>query len=193
MPSFLPMSPFIRSLLRHLDGTVSLGSAASSPIARQLPWKGSAPAGPQPDDLVSPLRVVRGAAAFWLRAGAGESLRHPTDHTPLELDLDVHSCRQIEPHQDIDRLRIRLEHVYQPLVRADLEVLVGVLVDEGRTAHRESFDARRQRNRSDDLGPGALGRLDDTLRRLVEHAVVVGLESDADLLLRHACATPGSR
>ena len=41
----------------------------------------------------------------------------------LQLDLDVDTGRQVEPHQRIDRLGRRLMDIDQPLVRADLEML----------------------------------------------------------------------
>ncbi len=55
----------------------------------------------------------------------------------------------------------RLKHVDQTLVRPDLEMLLRVLIDEGRAHNREPLDPRRKRNRSSDLRAGALGRLND--------------------------------
>src|SRR5712691_9126578 len=46
-------------------------------------------------------------------------------------------------------------------------------------------DLRRQRNRSRHFRSGALGRVDDLGRRLIEDAVVVRFESDADLFVHH--------
>src|SRR5262245_35393173 len=84
------------------------------------------------------------------------------------LDFDVDARREREPHQCVDGLRGRIQDVDDPLVRADLELLPAVLVDERRTDDGELFDARRQRHRTDDIRAGPLGRLDDLGRRLIE-------------------------
>src|SRR5438105_2455005 len=104
---------------------------------------------------------------------------------PSELDLDVDPGREVEPHQRVDRLRRRRVDVDQPLVRPDLEVLARVLVLEGTPDHGEHVLLRRQRDGTGDCGAGPLSRLDDLRRRLVELLVVVALEPDADLRLRH--------
>ena len=70
---------------------------------------------------------------------------------------------------------------------ADLELLPGVLVDERRPQDGELLDPGRQRDRSDDVGAGALRGLDDLGCRLIQQPVVVGLEADSDPLLRHIC------
>src|SRR6185295_18171683 len=101
------------------------------------------------------------------------------------LDFDVDARSQRESHQGVDRLRARIQDVDEPLVRADLELLPAVLVDEGRAEDGELLDARGQRHRTDDIRAGPLGRLDDLGRRLIEQPVVVGLEADPDPLLRH--------
>lgn len=41
----------------------------------------------------------------------------------LQLDLDIHTCRKIEPCQRLDRFRRRLDDVNQPFVGANLELL----------------------------------------------------------------------
>src|SRR5262249_18290795 len=51
--------------------------------------------------------------------------------------------------------------------------------------HRVLLDARRQRHRPSDGRTGALGRLDDLLRRLVQDLVVERLEPDANSLSCH--------
>src|SRR5215218_6589249 len=101
-----------------------------------------------------------------------------------QLDLDVDSGREIQPHQGVDRLRRRRMDVDQALVRAHLEVLTGVLVLERASDHRVAVVLGGQRHRTGHRGAGSLGRVDDLRRRPVELLVVVPLEADADLLLR---------
>src|SRR5215203_4848436 len=107
---------------------------------------------------------------------------------PERLDLDVDAGGEIELHQGVDRLRGRLEDVDQPLVRTDLELLTRLLVDVGRTEHRPLVDFRRQRDRTRQARAGPLRGLDDLARRLIEHAIVVRLQADADLVAEHGHA-----
>src|SRR5438128_9159144 len=51
--------------------------------------------------------------------------------SPLELDFDVHTRRQVEAHEGIDRLRAGVQDVDGALVRPHLEVLHRLLVDRG--------------------------------------------------------------
>src|SRR5215212_1223504 len=54
----------------------------------------------------------------------------------LKLDLDIHARRQLQPHERVHRLARRLQDVDQALVRAHLELLARVLVDERTADHR---------------------------------------------------------
>src|SRR5688500_5802126 len=101
------------------------------------------------------------------------------------LDLDVDTGRQVELHQRVERLLVRLEDVEQPLVRADLELLARLLVDERPTENRVLVDLGRQRDRTRDRRTGAPRGVGDLARRLIEQLVVVGLEPDADLEVLH--------
>src|SRR5580765_857516 len=107
-----------------------------------------------------------------------------------ELDLDVHPGRKIEPHQRVDRLRGRRVDVDQPLVRPHLEVLAAVLVLERAADHAVHVLLGWQGHGPGDRRPGALRRLHDVARGLVDLLVVVALEPDADLLLWHVPYPP---
>jgi len=61
----------------------------------------------------------------------------------LQLNLDVDARRHIEPHQRVDRLRIRILDIDQALVRTNLEVLVAILVNVRRAANGIAFDPGR--------------------------------------------------
>src|SRR5215208_7381871 len=97
-----------------------------------------------------------------------------------QLDLDVDPRRQVEPHQRVDRLRVRVVDVDQPLVRPDLEVLARVLVLEGRADHAVDVLVGWQRDRTGDRGAGARGDLHDLARGTVDRVVVVRLEANSD-------------
>src|ERR1044072_1243156 len=97
--------------------------------------------------------------------------------TSDELDLDVDARRQvIEALQRVHRLRGGLQDVDQPLVRANLEVLAGVLVLERTADHAVDVLLGRQRDGTRDGRASARRRLDDLLRRRLDGRVVVGLE-----------------
>src|SRR5436190_19936034 len=108
---------------------------------------------------------------------------------PLELDLDVDAGRKVELHQRVDRLLTGVVDVNEPLVRADLELLARVLVDERALDHGVLLDARGQRDRTGHRRTSALRGLDDLRGRLVDQLVVVRLETDPDPLLCHYSRT----
>ena len=90
----------------------------------------------------------------------------------LRKTLVIHTRRQIEPHQRVDGLLRGLQDVYQPLVRTDLELLLRVLVNEGRADHGELLDLGGQRYGSGHQRAGALRRLHYLHSRLVKYLVV---------------------
>src|SRR5713226_1851320 len=102
-------------------------------------------------------------------------------------DLHIHTGGKLELHERVDRLGRRLENVEQPLVRPHLELLARLLVHMRTAQNRVARHLRRQRNRSRHFRSGALGRVDDLGSRLIEDAVVVRFESDADLFVHHFC------
>src|ERR671918_465175 len=105
-----------------------------------------------------------------------------------QLDLDVDARREVvEPLQRVDRLRRGLQDVDEALVRADLEVLPRVLVLEGRADHAVDVLLGGQGHGPGHRGAGAHGRIDDLLGGRLDRRVVVGLQPDADLVLRERC------
>src|SRR5919199_3382754 len=103
-------------------------------------------------------------------------------------DLDVDARGQmVEALERVDRLRRRLVDVDQPLVRPDLEVLLGVLVLEGRADHRVAVLLRRQRHGARDRRARARGGLDDLLGSRLDGRRVVGLEAEPDFVLLGCC------
>src|SRR6266850_4974904 len=104
------------------------------------------------------------------------------------LDLDLHPGGEVELHQRVHRLRGRLEDVEQPLVRPDLELLPGLLVHVGRSIDGELVDFRRERDRPRDARTGPLRGRHDFRGRLVQDAVIVCLQADANLFVQHVPA-----
>src|SRR3954468_3829280 len=110
-----------------------------------------------------------------------------------ESDLDVHAGGQeVEPLQRVDRLGRGLVDVDQALVRPDLEVLLGVLVLEGRADHRVDVLLGRQGHRAGDGRAGPRRGLHDLLGRGLDRRRVVRLETDADLVLGYGHVLSGA-
>ena len=94
----------------------------------------------------------------------------------LNLDFDIDPGGQVQPHEHIDRLRIWIEDIDQAVVRADLEVLVAVLIDKSRAAYGKPFDFRGQRDGPNYMGAASFGRFHDPLCGLIQDTVIVCLE-----------------
>src|SRR5581483_5471458 len=105
-------------------------------------------------------------------------------HLHLQLDLDVDARCEVQSHEGIHGSRTRLEHVDEALVRAQLELLARVFVDKGRPNHGELLQLRRQGNRTGNLGPGALGGLDDLLGSLIEALVIEAFQPNPNPLTK---------
>src|SRR5215472_3919587 len=103
----------------------------------------------------------------------------------LKLDLDVDAGRKVELHQRVDRLRRGIDDVEETFVRSDLELLAAFLVYVRRAIDGEALDVRGQWNGSTNLRARTLCRVDDLARRVVEDAMIEGLEPDADVLSLH--------
>src|SRR2546423_3539618 len=105
-----------------------------------------------------------------------------------ESDLDVHAGGEmVEPLQRVDGLRRGLVDVDQALVRADLEVLLRVLVLERGLHDGVHVLLRGQGHRTRHGRAGPRRGLHDLLRGRLDGRRVVGLEPDADLVLGYGC------
>src|SRR4249920_3801360 len=102
-----------------------------------------------------------------------------------ELDLDVDTRRQVEPHQRVDGLGSRVDDVDETFVRPHLKVLPAVLVLVRGADDAEHVLLRGQWHRAGNLRARTRHCVDDLARRGVDDLVVIGLEPDADLLSRH--------
>src|SRR5579864_1237518 len=103
------------------------------------------------------------------------------------LNLHIHASGQIELHQRVHRLLRRLENVEQTLVRADLELLPRFFVHVRRTQHAVLVLHRGQRNRPGYLRARAPRRFHNLAGGLVEDAVVVSLQPDANSFFSNHC------
>src|SRR3954470_6534137 len=110
-----------------------------------------------------------------------------------ETDLDVDAGRElVQALEGVDGLRGGLMDVDQTLVRADLEVLLGVLVLEGGLHHGVHVLLGRQRHRAGDGGASPRRGLDDLLGRGLDSRRVVRLETNADLVLGYGHVLSGT-
>src|SRR5579872_2173430 len=96
------------------------------------------------------------------------------------LNLDVHTRGQVELHQGVDRLLRGLENIEQPLVGTNFKLLARFFVHVRRTKYAVLVLHLGQRNRPRDLRARPLRGLDDLTRGLIQDAVVVSLQPNAN-------------
>jgi hypothetical protein len=106
---------------------------------------------------------------------------------PERLDFYVNAGGQIELHQRIDCLLRGLENVEQALMGSDLELLPRFFVHVRRTQDGVLVLHRGQRNRPGNLRAGTPRRLHNLARRLIQDAVVVGFQPDANSFFSNHC------
>src|SRR5258708_22309084 len=107
---------------------------------------------------------------------------------PERLDFHVHTRRQVQLHESVHGIGRRLQNVDQPLVRAQSKLLARLLVHVRRPQDRPAVDGGGQRNRPGNVCTGALCRLHDFPRGLVQNSVVVRLQTNTDFVaLSHLC------
>src|ERR1700689_1330613 len=114
------------------------------------------------------------------------SLCGPAPKKPLiQLDLPVHARRKLELHEGVHGLVRGVQNVHEPLVRADFELVPGVLiaVRGGQNCKTLHFDG--QRHGTLDGRTGAFRGIDDLAGRLVDQAVIESLQADANILISH--------
>src|SRR4249919_1307348 len=102
-----------------------------------------------------------------------------------QLDLHVDASREFELHQRVHGLVVRVDDVEHALVRAGFVLVARVLVGVRRRKNGEAFELGRQRDRAAHLRAGPLGRLDDLAGRAVDQTMIVCLQPNPDLLVRH--------
>src|SRR5678816_268507 len=78
-------------------------------------------------------------------------------------------------------------------MRANLELVARRLVDVRRPQDVVALDLRRQRHGTLDDGAGALGRLHDLERRLVDQLVIERFQPDAYTLILHVSPSSESK
>ena len=96
------------------------------------------------------------------------------------LDFHVDSSWKIELHQRINRLRCRVENVHQAFVCTNLELLPRLLINVRRTKHSPLVFYSRQRDRTRHARTSSFRSFYDFRCRLIEHAVVVRFQTDAN-------------
>ena len=102
--------------------------------------------------------------------GQGDGLAH----TPVlsHLDLNLNTRGKLELHQRVDGLGRRRVDVEDTLKGAELELLAGLLVYEGRAVHRKNLLVGGQGYRTADDGTRAFYGLNDLLGRLIDEVVI---------------------
>src|SRR5713226_8466407 len=81
--------------------------------------------------------------AWWTRCIASLHM-----YVPLQLDLDIHACGQIQSCQCLNRLVGRLNNINQALVCANFELFARIFINERRAHHRIFVDFGGQWHRA---------------------------------------------
>ena len=118
---------------------------------------------------------------------ARQGLRGDEGIAPLQFDLNLDPGRDLQIHKSLYGLLCRPLDVHQALVGSALKLLAAILVLVNRPQDGDDLFSRRQGDGSRYGCPGALRRLDNTLRRLVDELVIIGLESDSNHFLCCSC------
>lgn len=104
----------------------------------------------------------------------------------LYLDFYFHTAGEFEFHESVDGLCCAAVDVDQSLVVRELELLTGLLVDEGTAVDGVDALVCWEGDWTAHHGISSFYGLDDFLSRLVHEFVVVGLQFDSDFLT-HDC------
>ena len=105
--------------------------------------------------------------------------------TPLQLDFDIDSRRQIKFHQSINRLLGGIEDIQQPLMGPHFKLLAAFLVNMGSPQNTVFIDYRGERDRSGNSGTRPFRRIDDFTDGNIQQPVIVCLQTNSYLLARH--------
>src|SRR5690606_14531411 len=111
--------------------------------------------------------------------------RPPRNGRSAEADRDFHAGRKVQLHQSIDRLLGRLDDIQETLVRTNFVLVAGILVHVRRNKDGVALGLRRQRDGTPYLRARALGGIDDFEGRLVDQAMIEGLEPNSNPLALH--------
>src|SRR3989344_4496948 len=113
--------------------------------------------------------------------------RNNADAVVLEtlhhLDVDCNAGREIEVREGLDHLRRGVEDINEALMDAHLELFSRVLMDEGGAVDRPALELGGERHGADDDSIKARRRVHNLLHREVEDLVLIGTDSDAELVL----------
>src|SRR5690606_29827657 len=93
--------------------------------------------------------------------------------------------RELELHQRVHGLVVRVDDVEHALVRAGFILVARVLVDVRRGQNGVALDLGGQRDRAAHLRAGPPGRFDDLAGRTFDQHVIERIETDLDFLVRY--------
>ena len=99
------------------------------------------------------------------------------------MDLNVDTGRKIKLFKLIHSAGCWVNDIEETLVRTDLKLVGGLLVDVHRTVDGELLNPGGQRDGACDFGSSALGSFNDLDSRAVDCPVVECAKADADFLI----------
>jgi hypothetical protein len=104
--------------------------------------------------------------------------------TRRSLNLDIHTRRQAQLIESLNRFSRSLHDVDQTLVSANLKLLTSLLINERARQNSVSLNPRRQGNWPMHFAVRRLDRVNDLSSALIKHRVVVRFHADADYFVR---------
>src|SRR2546422_7534822 len=113
------------------------------------------------------------------------ALRFVRSRGILNFDGNIHARGQVEFLQFIHRLGRGLDYVDKPLVSALFKGFLRFFVRMRGTLNGKTLDTSRQRDRPGDARAGAFDGIGYVAGGLVDDAVVIGLQSNANALSSH--------
>src|SRR5687768_5938333 len=105
----------------------------------------------------------------------------------IHLDLDVHTRRQIQLRERINRLWPRIENFDDTLVRLQLELLATLFINVRRPQHRPALYPRGQRNRTAYSRARLFSRAHNVSCSLIDHRVIKCFQTNPDLASHCLC------
>src|SRR6185312_11225486 len=118
----------------------------------------------------------------------GQPIRYSSSYPvcrSTELDLNIDASGEIKLHERVHGLVVRVDDVEYTLVRTGLVLVACILVDVRRRQSGVTLDLGREGNRAEYRGTRALSRLDDLAGGAVDQSMIVCLQPNANLLVRH--------
>lgn len=101
----------------------------------------------------------------------------------LHFNFDIDARRQVQSHEVVNGLRIRIDNIDQALMDPHFELIARILINKARLVDGVTIAICRERDWTGEGRTTPFDGVDNLLRRLIHDFVIVRLDLDADPLL----------